>query len=233
MGSILPSYTTLYLTTSGATYFCKFVATLQIMGQYSITPQQLQLAYKLFAQWENEFELIFYQCHVDRIHFIRPCVHLTNHLASEAMCVGSPICSSQWTMECTIGNLEQEIRQPSNLFANLAQQGIRRCQMNALKAMLPELDPQNSSIPCGATDLKNDYVLLPKCDCYPTKVATDEQRVIEAYLSHPAVPKLHRWAWLRLPNGQVARSQFTELGKAPENVRMARNVKVFLDIVLV
>jgi hypothetical protein len=201
--------------------FCKFVAALRIMGQYSITPQQLQLAYKLFAQWENEFESIFYQCRVDCIHFVRPCVHLTNHLSSEAVHVGSPICSSQWTMEHTIGNLEQEICQPSNPFANLAQQGIWRCQMNTLKAMLPELDPQSSSIPRGATDLRNDYVLLPKRDRYPTKIVTDEQHVIAAYLGHPAVPKLRRWAWLRLPNGQVACSQFMELVKAPENVRMA------------
>ena len=213
--------------------YCKFVAALRIMSQYSITPQQLQRAHQLFAQWENEFELIFYQRRVDRIHFVRPCVHLINHLASEAARVGSPICSSQWTMERTIGNLEQEIRQPSNPFANLAQQGIRRCQMNALKAMLPELDPQSSSIPRGATDLRNGYVLLPKRDRYPTKVTTEEQRVITAYLGHPVVLKLRRWARLRLPNGQVARSQFTELVKAPENVRMARNVKVFFFTVLI
>ncbi|KAF8141643.1 hypothetical protein EV363DRAFT_1151144 [Boletus edulis] len=131
-------------------------------------------------------------------------------------------------MERTIGNLEQEIRQPSNPFANLAQQGIRRCQMNALKAMLPELDPQSSSIPRGATNLRNGYVLLPKRDRYPTDITTDEKRVITAYLGHPTAPKLRRWARLRLPNGQVARSQFTELVKAPENVRMARNIKVFV-----
>ena len=86
----------------------------------SITAQQLQLAHQLFAQWENRFELIFYQCHVC-IHFIRPCVHLTNHLAFEAVHISSPICSSQWTMKHTIGNLEQEILQPSNPFENLAQ----------------------------------------------------------------------------------------------------------------
>ena len=165
--------------------YCKFVAALHIMSQYSITPQQLQCAHQLFAQWENKFELIFYQCRVDCIHFICPCVHLINHLASKAARVGSPICSSQWTMECTIGNLEQEIRQPSNPFANLTQQSIRRCQMNALKAMLPELNPQSSSIPRGATDLRNGYILLLKHDCYPTKVMTEEQRVITAYLGHP------------------------------------------------
>lgn len=37
--------------------YCKFVAALRIMSQYSITPQQLQCTHQLFAQWENEIEL--------------------------------------------------------------------------------------------------------------------------------------------------------------------------------
>jgi len=98
--------------------------------------------------------------------------------------------------------------------------------MNALKAMLPEMDPQSSSIPRGATDLKNGYVLLPKRDRHPIKVTPHEDQTISAYLGQPVAPKVRRWARLRLPNGQVARSQFTELERAPEKVRMARNVKV-------
>ena len=79
------------------------------MNQYSITSSQLQLAHELFAQWEHEFEILFYQRRVDCIHFVRPCVHLTCHLAAEAARIGSPISSSQWTMERTIGNLSCEI----------------------------------------------------------------------------------------------------------------------------
>ena len=104
--------------------FCKFVAGLHIMSQYSITSSQLQQAHKLFIEWETEYELLFYQCRTNRIHFVRPCVHLTSHLATEAACIGSPISSSQWTMERTIGNLGHEIHQPSDPFSNLAQQGI-------------------------------------------------------------------------------------------------------------
>ncbi|KAI5980609.1 hypothetical protein EDD15DRAFT_2150936, partial [Pisolithus albus] len=37
------------------------------------------------------------------------------------------------------------------------------------------------------------------------------------------------WARLRLPNGQIARSEFQELQKSPEEIRMARNVKIFLN----
>ena len=89
--------------------FCKFVAALHIMNQYSITSSQLQLAHELFAQWEHEFEILFYQRRVDRIHFVRPCVHLTCHLVAEAAQIGSPISSLQWTIERTIGNLSREI----------------------------------------------------------------------------------------------------------------------------
>ena len=145
--------------------FCKFVAGFHIMGQYSITPTQLERAHNFLAEWEYEFEQIHYQQHIDRIHFIRPCVHLMNHLASEAAHVGSPICSSQWTMEHTIGNLGQEICQPSDPFSNLAQQGIHHCQINALLAMYPDLDlSQEGANPCASEDLGNGYVLLPKHD---------------------------------------------------------------------
>jgi len=135
------------------------------MGQYSITPTQLERAHDFLAEWEYEFERIHYQWHVNHIHFIHPCVHLMSHLASEAAHVGSPICSSQWTMERTIGNLGQEIHQPSDPFSNLAQQGIHRCQINALLAMYPELDLSwEGANPRASKDLGNGYVLLPKRD---------------------------------------------------------------------
>lgn len=39
-------------------------------------------------------------------------------------------------------------------------------------------------------------------------------------------PKVTRWAWLRLPNGQVARSHWKESLKPLGKVKMACNVKV-------
>jgi hypothetical protein len=42
-------------------------------------------------------------------------------------------------MERTIGNLGEEIKQPSQPFANLSERGLRRCQVNALKSVLPHL----------------------------------------------------------------------------------------------
>jgi len=196
------------------------------MAQYSITPSQLQRACQLIAEWEPEFERIFYQRRVDRIPFIHSCVHLMCHLALEATRVGLPICSSQWTMERTIGNLGQEIRQPSDPFSNLAQQGIRRCQVNALKAMIPHFDPPDNVSPCASADLRNGYVLLAKRDKHLTTVHGDDARVITDYLGLPHTPKIRRWACLRLPNGQIAWSEYQELQRTPEDICMARNVKV-------
>jgi len=46
-------------------------------------------------------------------------------------------------MERTIGNLGQEIRQPSNPFANLAQHALQWSQVNAFKSIYPKLDPKS------------------------------------------------------------------------------------------
>ncbi|KAG1726517.1 uncharacterized protein EDB91DRAFT_1061568 [Suillus paluster] len=184
--------------------FCQFVHGLQLMSQYSITPAQVLEASECFAEWETEFEELYYQRRVDHLHFVRPCVHLSNHLASECTRVGSPICSLQWTMECTIGNLRQEIRQPSNPFSNLAQQGIQRCQVNALMAILSHYNKSCDSLPRGACDLGESYVLLRKSDKRPITLppGSAEAVVISVYLGQPP-PRFRRWAHLQLPNGQI------------------------------
>jgi hypothetical protein len=85
------------------------------------------------------------------------------HLPREVVRVGPLICSSQWTLERTIGNLGEEIKQHSNPFANLSQRGIRRARTNALHAMIPDLDEDrqaNLSLPRGAKNLGGGFVLL-------------------------------------------------------------------------
>jgi hypothetical protein len=156
------------------------------------------------------------------------------HLAAEVTQVGPAICSSQWTMERTIGNLGQEIRQPSNPFANLSQRGLQRCQINALKAMIPDLDPSPSTLPRGSKDLGDGYVLLRAKDNASRNIPNSEKSALNTYLKdthnlslpddwHPSIT---RWARLRLPNGQIARSAWKERLKPINKVRMARNIKV-------
>ena len=74
-------------------------------------------------------------------------------------------------MECTIGDLGQEIRQPSNPFANLAQRALQRLQVNALKSIYLNLDPKaRFHILKSATDLGNGYIVLRPRDRYPAQI---------------------------------------------------------------
>ena len=141
-------------------------------------------------------------------------------------------------MERTIGNLGEEIRQPSNPYANLSQRGLFRCQVNALTAMIPSLSPPPPSLPRGAVDLGQGYVLLRTQDRYERLMRPQEASALLYYLGGALAegssesincnwcPKVTRWAWLRLPNGQVARSHWKESLKPLRRLRIARNVKV-------
>jgi len=73
----------------------------------------------------EEFENLYYQWQVDRIHFCHLCIHTLLHAALEVTQVGPGAYTTQFMMEHTIGNLGQEIWQPSNPFANLAQHALQ------------------------------------------------------------------------------------------------------------
>ncbi|KAG1864466.1 hypothetical protein C8R48DRAFT_601816 [Suillus tomentosus] len=214
--------------------YCRLVAGFRIICQHRIARSDLQRAQIILGEWELEFEELYYQRRQDRIHFIRPCAHQVNHLVTEAIQKGLPVCYAQWTMERTIGNLGQEIRQPSEPYANLSREGVRRSQVNALKAMLPELDEPPESFPAGAVDLGDGYVLLRKRDRRSAYPQGAEKHAITLFLNEPA-PKIFKWARLKLPNGQIARSHWRESLKsmhATKPLRVSRNVKFSLDGVI-
>jgi hypothetical protein len=150
-------------------------------------------------------------------------------MAQEVIRVGPGICSSQWTVERTIGNLGQEIRQPSNPFANLAQRGVLRSQINALKAMVPDFQPPDNLLPRGSIDIGDSYALLRAMDNVPRLVLGSEARAIKSFLQDSGVQNqnddkliyMTKWAWLRLLNGQIAQSAWKECSKPLEKVCMA------------
>jgi len=139
-------------------------------------------------------------------------------------------------MERTIGNLGEEIRQPSNPYANLSERGLLRAQRNTLIAMVPQLDKLEKGLPRGAIALDNDFVLLRAMDTADRKTQDQERTAILQFLmqtrnipisnGEQPVVKVRKWARLLLPNGQIARSAWKETLKPMEKVRMARNVKV-------
>jgi hypothetical protein len=209
------------------TNYCKLVRGIQLMCQHSITVEHIREAQTLLCNWEYEFELLYYRRRQDRIHFIRPCVHQTNHLVAETVRKGPPICYAQWTMERTIGNLGQEIRQPSRPYANLSQEGVRRCQVNTLLSAIPELDEPAKGLPTGAVDLGDGFALLRKRDRYTFSPVGGAAQAILDYLGDGRpLPRIKRWARLLLPNGQIARSLWREMFKPLDQTRMSRNVKV-------
>ncbi|KIK80002.1 hypothetical protein PAXRUDRAFT_16026 [Paxillus rubicundulus Ve08.2h10] len=212
------------------TNYCMLVRGFQIMCQHSITQQQLQHAHGLLCTWERDFERFYYQLKHDQLHFICPAAHQVVHLVVKAIHKGPPICYAQWTMEHTIGNLGQEIRQPSQPYANLAREGVRRCHVNTLISILPELDNHPTGLPYGSIDLKGGYALLRKHSKYSVHPDAQVSQAIQNYLPpHQEVPRITKWARLLLPNGQIARSAWRETLKAPEQLRISHNVKLTLD----
>ena len=213
-------------------HFCKLVSTIRLFYQRSITPTQLVAAHRLILDYCHEFELLYYQRKPERIHFCRPSIHALPHLAPKVVRVGPQVYYTQWTIERTIGNLGEEIKQPSNPYANISQRAIHRCQVNALKAMIPDLEP-DAKLPRGAKDIGDGYILLRARDEYAQKLRDPEAAAVKAYLEQVTgniapnwVPRVKRWARLQLPNGQIARSAWKEMKKPLKEVQMSRNVKV-------
>lgn len=183
--------------------YCKLVRGFQIMCQHRITTEDLIIAQSLLCQWKRGLEDLYYHYQESRLHFIRPCVHQVSHLADETVRKGPSICYAQWTMERTIGNLGQEIRQSSHPFANLAQEGVHHCCINGLLTAIPELGPPPQGFPDSAIDLENGYILLPKRDHSFVTPANKESQALQQFLgTEPG--SIKQWARLRLKNGQVA-----------------------------
>jgi hypothetical protein len=221
--------------------FCKLVYGMRIILQHEIMADDLAKAHLALLDFCGEFEVLYCQRLPERLHFVRQSIHALTHLAPETVRIGPPICSSQWTMERTIGNLVAEIRQDSNPYANLSQRGLERSQVNALKAIYPELDDEANTIPRGAIDLGDHFVLLRakertfyKLDHeYLTALRDFLLKAYNMVLAEETSVSVQRWARLSLPTGQVARSRWKETLKPLNKVRMARNVKVnLIQIVL-
>ena len=204
--------------------FCKLVHGVRVLVQRRISGSKLREAHSQLVQFVEEFENLYYQRRVDRMHFCRPCIHTLLHACPEVMRVGPGAYSTQFTMERTIGDLGQEIQQPSNPFANLAQRALRRSQVNALKSIYPELDPKAGfHLPKSAVDVGNGYIVLRPRDRNPAQIP---EQVADILLRAVNLSKTRRWGRVRLPNGQVARSLWSEERQTGQKIRVSRNVKV-------
>ncbi|KAJ7289478.1 hypothetical protein C8J57DRAFT_1493916 [Mycena rebaudengoi] len=220
--------------------YCKLVRAIRILLQQDILPVELAEAHSLMTAFSDEFEQLYVQRLESRMHFVRPAIHTLSHMPGETARKGPGNIYSQWALERTIGNLGQEIRQHSNPYANLAMRGIRRCQVNALTAFIPDLDPEPVFGPRGSINVGGGFFLLRATDSCKRKVRQCEEDAIREYIDDNADDEglaerwnglVARWARARLPNGQTARSAFQE-SRRSDPTRAARHVKVLLDGVL-
>ncbi|KAG1720334.1 hypothetical protein EDD22DRAFT_962861 [Suillus occidentalis] len=98
----------------------------------------------------------------------------------------------------------------------------------------PRSNDQQTALPKGSFDLGEGYILLRRRERTAHVVRPCEAQAIVRFLANnsgieiPSAPPITKWARLRLPNGQVARSAWKEnaMTKQP---RMAHNVKLLLD----
>ena len=219
--------------------YCKLVYGMRLMNQHRITKKQVSDALLALTSFAQEFEIIYCQRLPTRIHFVRLCVHSLVHLPREVVRLGPPVCSSQWTLERTIGNLGEEIKQHSNPFANLSQRGIRRARTNALYAMIPDLDANRqakSNLPRGARDTGDGFILLRARDRNPHTLRECEAEALRKFLHTTDTSEtvsVYRWAKLRIPTGQICYSSWKEMEKPLLRRRTARNVKVFYTSLMI
>ncbi|KAM6492088.1 hypothetical protein JOM56_011812 [Amanita muscaria] len=208
-------------------HFCKLVHAVHIITQRQISQTQIREAHYYFTQFVEQYEHMYYQRRMERLHFCRPCLHTLLHTAPEATRVGPGAYLTQFTMERAIGDLGGDIRQPSNIYGNLCQIALRQSQINAMKALCPELDPTaNISIPAYSLDVGHGYILLCPRDRRAITLSGSEREKVYDMIGRDTV---RRWGRLRLPNGQVARSRYKESRNTQLPQRISRNVKLKLN----
>ncbi|KAF9496262.1 hypothetical protein BDN71DRAFT_1482262 [Pleurotus eryngii] len=147
-------------------HFCKLC---------SISSEAVSTADKLLINYCQDFELLYYQRCMDRLHFIQPSIHFLLQRGPETHRLEPNALLAQWVLERTIGNLGAEIRQHQNPYANLAQCSLLRCQLNI------ETGPSHLG-----QDIGDGYTLLHKTEDTSHLLHPDshEALALRTYLDH-------------------------------------------------
>ena len=212
-------------------HYCKLVVAIRIIYQRGITYQQLELANKYLLEWVIEFEHLYYQRKLERLHFVRQCVHSLTHLGPETHRLGPPSLSAQWTMERVIGIFGSLIKQPSNPFANLTEQAKKVAEINAITGMWPDLE-HSTHDPRGSIDIGQGFLLLGPRDPKPYPLSPAEHAALAVFYSglpnvKPVPPRfVYRWGRLQISPDQTARSHWKEVVRTSNAARTDRNLKV-------
>ncbi|KAI0716630.1 hypothetical protein C8Q76DRAFT_617213 [Earliella scabrosa] len=217
-------------------HFCHLVAGARVAFQRAPHVDDLLPAHLHFLEFIEDLEHLYYQRRADRIHFIRPCVHLLGHIIPEIYRAGPGASYSQWTTENYIGNITREMKQDVTPYANLAERAARRAQLIALQAIFPTLDRTPPLNPPTAIACGEGYWIMPAMERTAHKIeVASEIQAIHRYLRtvghtdiDPAwIPWFRKWARLRIPTGQIVRTAWKECDweEKGRSVRRARMIK--------
>lgn len=215
-------------------HYCKLVMGMRLAHQRSLTVEQVQLIDKLFISFYKEYELMYYQRHPGRLHFVRQSVHALLHIAAQIFRIAPPVYCAQWTMERMIGELGRLIKLHSKAFENLSERTVLRAQVSAFHGAY--IGPETKTkLPRGSLTLGGGFVLLTATDEKEISLGGYHGEALRSFweLHQPPgsttpLPMFRRWARLRLPNDQIVRSLWKEGEKALQKVRIARNIKVIV-----
>jgi hypothetical protein len=151
-------------------------------------------------------------------------------LMPETVRAGPLACYAQWTMETAIGNLGKEIRQDKDPYRNLEECGVLRAQINSVMAMYPKLDINYGadSLSIHAHCFPDRYTFLPQRNSTTRPMGQLEYNALMEYWQSEGWPNrsswpnaIIRWARLQLPNGQRARSVWSESSNKSSLRRMS------------
>ncbi|KAH6885126.1 hypothetical protein BKA70DRAFT_1574592 [Coprinopsis sp. MPI-PUGE-AT-0042] len=191
-------------------HFCRIVRVVRTMTQRRITGKQLKDTKTHADTAVLEYEHLYIQRKVERMHMGRPSIHTLIHAAQEGM----------------IGLYTKQIRQTSNTFSHLAQIMRRYAETNALKAMYPQFDP-SPPLPRYSLDTGGGFILLKPQS--KASVAVGNANLTRHVELATGQCRVRKWGRLCLPNGQVARSVFQEERLVHRRPRITRNVKVSVN----
>jgi hypothetical protein len=223
------------------TNYCQFVRGMRLAQQFGHSPDDIKESMKMFCEFEQDFERLYYQRNPNRLHFIRQSIHLLTHITPETIRIGPLACYSQWAMETAIGNLGGEIRSLVDPYANLANRGVFRAQLNSLNAMLPNLSlyPADKPLPPGSRELGEGYAFFRPMDRTVRDISDAEAIALKDFWTSNDWPndrfsnQVWRWGRLKLPNGQIGRSVWSENRSMRTDRRRATVVKVSIQSPLI
>jgi hypothetical protein len=216
-------------------HFCKLVRVVDLSNQDVITVDDLQELDTLARSFCVEFEELYVKRDAARLHFVRPWMHTLLHIVNQIALKGPPAYYSQWTMERVIGFLEADLGLHSNPYANLAMIAKRNAQLNALRAMVPNIKAEKPTIYDTGVDLGDGYASAQPRDGLRRPVTLVEAEALDALMDVNDLQADHTWIGnrsvlrfgrLALPNGSIARTAWKETLKRIEHLRTARMVEV-------